>query len=890
MVDRKRPRATSPAPDARASSPGFDDPVRERESSLPPFEEAEAEEEAIIDDVLDMVDEEEEDGDGEDLFGDNVDNDYRENIRLDRYEIDEELENEDFENMDMETRRLVEAKLRRRDREEARRDGRLPAAYMDEDEDDLEGPMPIRRRRRQNIDPDLQLDLDGDMEVPADIGDVRGPLNEWVVMEGPRQTIKREFHHFLTSFVNENGESVYGERIKAMCEANGESLEVSYLHLAETKANLAFYVANAPVEVLKIFDVVALEVVLSGFEEYDQIKSEIHVRITDLPVCETLRDLRQSHLNTLVRVTGVVTRRTGVFPQLKYVKYDCVKCGAVIGPYYQDANTEIRVGNCPNCQSKGPFNVNSVETVYRNYQRMTLQETPGSVPAGRLPRHKDIICLWDLVDYARPGEEVEITGIYRNNFDVSLNSRNGFPVFATVIEANHISKKEDAFASFRLTEDDQKSIRALSKDPRILTRIIKSIAPSIYGHEDIKTALALAMFGGVFKNPQGKHRLRGDINVLLLGDPGTAKSQFLKYAEKTAHRAVYTTGQGASAVGLTASVHKDAVTKEWTLEGGALVMADKGVCLIDEFDKMNDQDRTSIHEAMEQQSISISKAGIVTTLQARCAVIAAANPIRGRYNTQIPFSQNVELTEPILSRFDVLCVVKDVADPVVDERLAQFVVNSHIRSHPLYKEEEGSESLAPPVDEDIIPQDLLRKYIMYARDKVYPRIADIDHHKLEKLYSELRRESMMTGGIPITVRYLESIIRMSEAFARMHLRDFVRQDDVDRAISVTVKSFISSQKYSVKKQMEKAFDKYLSRDRDFFELLHHILSEIVAEHIRFSYFRRDTMPDDVEIDAEELEMRARQLRIHDLQPYYQSRLFKQTFKYDSRRKKIYKKL
>lgn len=190
------------------------------------------------------------------------------------------------------------------------------------------------------------------------------------------------------------------------------------------------------------------------------------------------------------------------------------------------------------------------------------------------------------------------------------------------------------------------------------------------------------MFGGVFKNPQGKHRLRGDINVLLLGDPGTAKSQFLKYVEKTSQRAVFTTGQGASAVGLTAAVHKDTVTREWTLEGGALVMADKGVCLIDEFDKMNDKDRTSIHEAMEQQSISISKAGIVATLHARCAVIAAANPISGRYNAQLAFSQNVELTEPILSRFDVLCVVRDTADPIVDSLLAKFVVDSHMRSHP----------------------------------------------------------------------------------------------------------------------------------------------------------------------------------------------------------------
>lgn len=190
------------------------------------------------------------------------------------------------------------------------------------------------------------------------------------------------------------------------------------------------------------------------------------------------------------------------------------------------------------------------------------------------------------------------------------------------------------------------------------------------------------MFGGEPKNPGGKHRVRGDINLLLLGDPGTAKSQFLKYVEQTAHRAVFTTGQGASAVGLTASVSRDPVTREWTLQGGALVLADQGVCLIDEFDKMSDQDRTSIHEAMEQQSISISKAGIVTSLQARCSVMAAANPIKGRYQPGKTFAQNVDLTEPILSRFDILCVVKDVVDAIKDERLASFVVSSHMKSHP----------------------------------------------------------------------------------------------------------------------------------------------------------------------------------------------------------------
>ena len=221
---------------------------------------------------------------------------------------------------------------------------------------------------------------------------------------------------------------------------------------------------------------------------------------------------------------------------------------------------------------------------------MTLQESPGSVPPGRLPRTKEVILLADLIDSARPGEEVDVTGIYRNNFDAGLNTQHGFPVFSTVIEANYISKKENIYSAFHISDHDVIEIKKLAKDPMVGEKIIRSIAPSISGHEDVKTAIALSLFGGVLKRKE-KHRIRGDINVLLLGDPGTAKSQFLKYCEKTAHRAIYTTGQGASAVGLTASVRKDPITKEWTLEGGALVLADTGICLIDEFDKMNDQDR-----------------------------------------------------------------------------------------------------------------------------------------------------------------------------------------------------------------------------------------------------------------------------------------------------------
>lgn len=844
----------------------------------------------------------EEDEEGEDLFGPNMERDYQYNERLDQYD-EEMLDETTYGAMDPAARAQVEARLRRRDAEAAAGLGggraRIPLAFMQDFEDSLEDAGGQRRRRglgdsRHAHLLGMALEV-GDEERALtldELRDMRGrSVAAWVSEAGPRQTIVREFRRFLLSYVDEQGGSVYGERIRQLGAANAESLEVAYGHLARSRPLLAFFLANAPREMLAIMDDVAMDAVLTMFPDYARIRAEIHVRVADLPTTSSLRELRQAQLNTLVRVSGVVSRRSGVFPQLKFVKFTCGKCGTVLGPFHQDASAEVKLNMCVNCQGRGPFVLNSEQTVYRNYQRLTLQETPGSVPPGRLPRHREVILLNDLIDCAKPGDEIEVTGIYAHTMDASLNARQGFPVFSTVVEANHVAKRADEFAAVRLTEEDKRAIRALARDATIGQRVIRSIAPSIYAHEQIKTALALALFGGVAKDIGGKVRTRGDINVLLLGDPGTAKSQFLKYIEGTAHRAVFTTGQGASAVGLTASVRKDPVTREWTLEGGALVLADRGVCLIDEFDKMNDADRTSIHEAMEQQSISISKAGIVTTLQARCAVLAAANPIGGRYRPSLPFSQNVELTEPILSRFDVLCVVRDEVDPVKDELLGRFVVQSHTRSHPLFSAaEDCAEEVAGPAD--TIPQDLLRKYIMYARENVSPRISERYSDKVAHLYGELRRESLATGSVPITVRHIESMVRLAEAHARMHLRDYVRNDDIEVAIRVTLEGFISAQKVSVMRVLRRRFAKYLNARRDHFELLFYLLGKLVQERLTyFSLKYSGAIPDTVEISRQEFEAQAQAFGVTDCQHFYKSQLFvQQMFSLDAEKPVIVKNM
>ncbi|XP_011004331.1 PREDICTED: LOW QUALITY PROTEIN: DNA replication licensing factor MCM2-like [Populus euphratica] len=814
---------------------------------------------------------EEEEEEGEDLFNDNFMDDYRRMDEHDQYEtvgLDESFEDDRDPDQVIQDRRAAELELEARDvkfsnrklpqllhdndtdddsyrpSKRSRADFRPPRSYDDVDTDDGLQSSPGRSQSRHSREDVPMTDQTEDYQDEDEDGDegefemyrVQGTLREWVTRDEVRRFIAKKFKEFLLTYVNPKNEDGYFEYVRLINE----------MVSGETSSNVI---------------------------------------------------LRQIHLNTMIRVGGVVTRRSGVFPQLQQVKYDCNKCGAILGPFFQNSYSEVKVGSCPECQSKGPFTVNIEQTIYRNYQKLTLQESPGIVPAGRLPRYKEVILLNDLIDCARPGEEIEVTGIYTNNFDLSLNTKNGFPVFSTVIEANYVTKKQDLFSAYKLTQEDKEEIEKLSKDPRIGERIIKSIAPSIYGHEDIKTALALAMFGGQEKNVEGKHRLRGDINVLLLGDPGTAKSQFLKYVEKTGQRAVYTTGKGASAVGLTAAVHKDPVTREWTLEGGALVLADKGICLIDEFDKMNDQDRVSIHEAMEQQSISISKAGIVTSLQARCSVIAAANPVGGRYDSSKTFSQNVELTDPIVSRFDILCVVKDVVDPIADEMLAEFVVDSHFKSQAKganiddrsYGESQEDQASARPVDPEVLSQDLLKKYITYAKLNIFPRFHDSDMEKLTQVYAELRRESSHGQGVPIAVRHIESMIRMSEAHARMHLRQHVTEEDVDMAISVLLNSFISTQKYGVQRALQKSFRKYITYKMDYNRMLLNLLQEIVNRALRFEEIISGSASGLTHIDVkvDDLLNMAEERGISDLRPFFSSTDFSAAnFKLDEERRMI----
>jgi len=859
--------------------------------------------------------------DEEDLM-DSRESDYKAQPELDRYD-DADIDDADISPMRFGDRRGVEALLDERDHRAGRgRRNMIPHQLMDDEVDDI--PSALQGRPRNTF-----LDPVGDefgsqeqYENMVNLEDFDGPLREWLDEDRVRREIKNRFKNFITGFTDTSGNAVYPEQIKLMCQDNGCSLCVSYMHLSDSAAVLAIWLVEQPSILLEMFDAVAMEVAQTIFPDYNSIHKHIHVRVTNLPLTDELRDLRQLHLNSFVQINGVVTRRTSVFPQLQLVRFDCMKCGFTTAPIAQNTGTGtqsgggkfdnlIRPTSCPDCNGNGPFRLNESKTVYRNYQKIVVQESPGSVPAGRIPRSRDVILVDDLCDGVRPGEQVQIAGIYRNVLDVGINVANGFPVFSTVIEANNVLKERDFMAKFSLSDEEKEFFsNTISKRPDLERVLIDEVvAPSIYGHDYIKQALLYSLVGGQEKIHENKHRSRGDINMLILGDPGVGKSQFLKYAEKLAPRSVYSTGKGASAVGLTASVRRDNMTGEWTLEGGALVLADRGVCLIDEFDKMNEHDRVSIHEAMEQQTISVSKAGIIATLQARCAVIAAANPIRGRYDSSMTFIENVDLTDPILSRFDVLSVVRDRVDPVQDEKLSRFVVDTHIKSHGntfgadsggIAADDEEQEERERATNSLGLSQEQLRKYIMFSKMTCRPKLDNIDREKIAQFYSDLRQKSMSSpGGIPIAVRHIESIIRLAEARARLHLRDYVRSDDVDMAIRIMLESFLQTQKKSIQETLRRHFKQYLNYQRDSDQLLLHLLAQEVDEELRWRAISSSQSQHSQEthsalhIPIKDFSQRLEALSLHesDLQNFLRSNKFKQNgFTFDRKQNAIIKKM
>ncbi|RLG00498.1 MAG: Minichromosome maintenance protein MCM, partial [Candidatus Wolframiiraptor sp.] len=483
-----------------------------------------------------------------------------------------------------------------------------------------------------------------------------------------------------------------------------------------------------------------------------------------------IREIRAAHLRRLIAIDGIIVRASAIRPMLRVAVFRCSNCGAK----YRIPQEEARItppDRCARCMSKrSRFELIAEESDYIDFQLVGIQEKPEDLPPGQLPRIIDVGLKGDIVDVARPGDRVIVTGVLQAIHDREPDSlRKTSKMYLEAVSIERASKEPETLT---ITPEEEKLFREMAKDPEIHKKLVESIAPSIHGLEHIKKAVMLLLFGGRTKQYPDGTKVRGDIHVLLVGDPGTGKSQLLKYVAMMAPRGIYTSGRGSTAAGLTAAVVRDK-TGGMMLEAGALVLADMGVACIDEIDKMRSEDRVAIHEAMAQQTISIAKGGIVATLNARTSILAAANPVLGRYDPYRSFTDNVDLPITILSRFDLIFVLRDEPQKERDEKLAEHIL--------------GLQSKSTAVTSPPIKPEILRKYIAYAK-RIQPELTPSAAKLIKDFYLQMRSIYQQTSTVTITARQLESLIRLAEARARAALREYVTEEDVFDVIDLMKRS------------------------------------------------------------------------------------------------------
>ena len=534
------------------------------------------------------------------------------------------------------------------------------------------------------------------------------------------------------------------------------SLTVNYEDLEMFDPDLADLLIEKPDEVI-----LASQKAIKNIDPLMKEDMELNVRFENLTNNVPLSDLLSKYIGSFVSADGIVRKTDEIRPRIETGVFECRGCMRLQEVEQTSGNHIMEPSLCSECGGRS-FRLLQEESKYIDTQSARMQEPLENLSGGTEPKQMLMVLEDDLVDELNPGDKVRITGTLKT----FREERSG--KFKNYIYVNHIEPLEQEFEELELSEEDEERILELSKDPHIHDKIINSTAPSIKGHRDVKEAIALQLFGGTVQQLEDGTRLRGDLHILIVGDPGIGKSQILKYVSKLAPRSVYTSGKGTSGAGLTAAAVRDELGG-WSLEAGALVLGDQGNVCVDELDKMRSEDRSALHEALEQQTVSIAKAGIMATLNTRCSVLAAANPKFGTFDRYKTLANQIDLPSPILSRFDLIFVIEDKPDVEKDRELAQHILKTHQFSNIAY---------------DIEPE-LLRKYIAYARKNVHPVLTDEANKVLEEFYVSVR-----SGGVeddtpvPITPRQLEATIRLAEASAKLQLKNEVEASDAHRAISL----------------------------------------------------------------------------------------------------------
>ncbi len=583
--------------------------------------------------------------------------------------------------------------------------------------------------------------------------------------------LANDLEKFLKAFKDRDSNYKYFDRINNMMASGAQSLIVDYIDLDSYNPLLAKEITHKPDEYLEAFNEAVLSVLREIHPDYEQeIREKIRVRIGNYTVQKGLREINADLINKLVSISGMVVRSSEVKPLAKKVAYKCTNCNTVTEAQLKGLVMKKPI-KCPACSEK-ELEMDPESSLFIDFQMVRLQELPEDLPAGQLPHYIEVTVMSDLVDQCRPGDRIILTGIIRIEQE-QLAPQAKTSLFRLRMEGNNIeylggragSKDTRYVERIMISTEDERQIRTIASKPDAYEKLIASFAPHIYGHEPIKEAILLLIVGSVTKRLEDGSTRRGDINVLLVGDPGTAKSEMLKFTAKIAPRGLYTSGRGSTAAGLTAAVIRDK-SGIMMLEAGAVVLGDQGIVCIDEFDKIKPEDRSALHEVMEQQTCSVAKGGIVATLNARTSILSASNPIYGKYDPYKNITENVNLPVPLLTRFDLIFIVRDSPDKEKDNLVASHILEIH----------RDTEQAARPA----IDIDLFSKYLSYAK-QIEPALTPEAIDIVRSYYMDMRRIES-EGMITVTPRQLEALIRLASARPRLLLKDMVDAEDAQRAI------------------------------------------------------------------------------------------------------------
>lgn len=590
-------------------------------------------------------------------------------------------------------------------------------------------------------------------------------------LQKTESALVNDLEEFLRAFKDRTGNYKYFDRINNLMAANTTSLVIDYIDFDTFKPELAKLITNEPDEMFDAFNKAIFNVLYEIHPDYaNEIQNNIKVRIGNYTVQKSLREINAEVINKLVGVSGMVVRSSEVKPLAKKIGYRCLNCGEITEAQLRGLvlKKPLKCGKC----SEKELEMDPDTSIFIDFQMVRLQELPEDLPAGHLPHYLEVTVIGDLVDQCRPGDRILLTGIVRIEQE-QLSPQIKTSLFRLRMEGNNIEylggrtadKDNRTIEHLEINSEDEKHIFALARKNDAYDILISSYAPHVYGHEVIKEVILLLIVGSVTKRLEDGSARRGDINVLLVGDPGTAKSEMLKFAAKIAPRGLYTSGRGSTAAGLTAAVIRDK-SGIMMLEAGAVVLGDQGLVCIDEFDKIKPEDRSALHEVMEQQTCSVAKGGIVATLNARTSILAAANPLYGKYDPFKNITENVNLPIPLLTRFDIIYVIRDIPEKEKDHRVASHILELH-------RESESTSQY-------LIDIDLFSKYLAYSKT-MEPKLTVEAIDKIRDYYMKMRNVES-DGMITVTPRQLEGLVRLATARSKLLLKDYVDSGDAERAI------------------------------------------------------------------------------------------------------------